>query len=145
MKLVWMVELFERQTLQCENALVSRRAKLHGESRGVWCWYKRAQWRQGFQPKTTNVIQSERTTSLPHDVIYHDVGGRKTLSQQCSDYVNNFLVKFREAEHFLLNFRAAMLNDSLHLLVNQFNAPQRRIFEASNLTFHQQFKRNLIK
>lgn len=38
---------------------------------------------------------------------------------------------------------AAMLNDSLHLLVHELHATQARLFETTYLTFHEQLKGHL--
>ena len=59
---------------------------------------------------------------------YHNVCWRKPLSQQRCHNIDNLFVQFREAEHFLLDFCSTVLNDPLHLFVNQFYAAQRWIF-----------------
>jgi len=48
----------------------------------------------------------------------------------------------REAQKFLLHFRAAMLDDALHLLVHELDAAQRRLLEPPDLPLHEQLERH---
>ena len=51
-------------------------------------------------------------------------------------------MQFGEPEHLLLHFGAAVLNNSLHLFMHELDAAQGRVFQATDLTFNEQFKRN---
>uniref|UniRef100_A0A8W7Q0F7 Uncharacterized protein n=1 Tax=Anopheles coluzzii TaxID=1518534 RepID=A0A8W7Q0F7_ANOCL len=68
------------------------------------------------------------------------IGGGQPAAQQLRHHVHNLLVQLREAQHLLLHLRAAVLNDPLHLLVDQLHAAQGRILQAANLALHQQLE-----
>ena len=46
-------------------------------------------------------------------------------------------------EHLLLDFVAAVLDNSLHLLVYKFYTTKARLFKSSDLTLHQKLKTHL--
>ena len=47
-------------------------------------------------------------------------------------------------EHLLLDFVAAVLDNSLHLLVYKLYTTKARLFKSSDLTLHQKLKTHLI-
>lgn len=48
-----------------------------------------------------------------------------------------------ESEHLLLHLRPAVLDDPLHLFVDELDAPEGRIFQPADLTLHEQLERHL--
>ena len=89
------------------------------------------------------------------DVLHHVVGWHKSASQQVGHHVNNLLVKFGKPrsgltvvdnstecrkcipQHFLLDLVTAVLDDPLHLLVNQLNTAEAWLLQSLDLSLHQ--------
>ena len=67
-------------------------------------------------------------------VLNHVVCRRESSSQEHRNYINDPLMKLGKPQHLLLDFYTAMLNDPLHLFVNEFNTSQGWFFQSTDLS-----------
>lgn len=75
-----------------------------------------------------------------NQVLDHRVCVGQAAPQHLRHYVNDLLVQFRESQHLLLDLVSAVLDDTLHLFVYQFDATLRRLLQTSDLPLNQQLK-----
>ena len=77
------------------------------------------------------------TTSIIFSCSLGNLNQRKIDEQSCGQRDSVL------PQHFLLHLVTTVLDDSLHLLMNQFNTSQTRLLQSLDLSLHQQLETNL--